>query len=135
MATSPVKINPLDRKPRTAIGVGLNFSNRGVFTPTFDTPTAFKQNLINLLLSNPNERPFSDVGLGLLDFLFQPLTNETTEALEDFIKTRTSEYIPQLSIQNINIQPDTDKNTLTVSIKYEIVDTGIKDELTVEAGI
>ena len=51
MAFDAKKINPIDLKPRVAVGVDIPFSGKAVFNQTFQTVDAIKANLINYLLT------------------------------------------------------------------------------------
>ena len=55
MAFDVKRINPIDRQPRKAVGVGIPFSGKAVFNSTYETKEAIKANIINYL-SNRKRR-------------------------------------------------------------------------------
>ena len=59
MAYGLKKISPLDLRTSTAIGVNIPFSAQNVFTSVYTTKEQTKYNLINFLLTDKGERPFS----------------------------------------------------------------------------
>ena len=53
------RINPLDLKPSTAIGINIPFNGNAIFNSTFTSKDAIKASLINFFLINKNERVFN----------------------------------------------------------------------------
>jgi len=51
MAFDAKKIFPIDKKPSVAVGVGIPFAAPAVFTSTYTTQQAIKNNLINFFLT------------------------------------------------------------------------------------
>ena len=67
------------------IGIGLDFLPNSVFTSTYTTNQSTKNQLINYLLTNPGERPFSPYfGAGLKSLVFEQ--NVDLDSLEDSLK-------------------------------------------------
>ena len=74
MAFDAKKINPIDLKPRVAVGVDIPFSGKAVFNQTFQTVDAIKANLINYLLTGRGERYFNPTfGSGIRNLIFEIL--------------------------------------------------------------
>jgi len=108
-----VRIDPRDLDKNKAIGVSIPFNGGGVFKSTFSTKDQIKSNLINLLLTYKGERVLNpQFGADLPRLLFEPINNETLLKIENQIVTSVSTYIPEITITNIEITPDTDKKTI-----------------------
>jgi len=121
---------PNDLRPRVGIGVNLPFSEGGVFTSNYTTQEAIKYNLINYFLTNPGERPGNPTfGGGLRRFIFEQITNNTIDFLQEDIQTKVKEEFPSVNLQNIEVLRDPDGNSITVSIFYYVEDTNIEDEI------
>lgn len=130
MAFNIQQINPLDLQPSVGVGVRLPFSSNVVFTTTYTTQEAIKTNLINFLLTNPGERYLNPtLGAGITRILFE----QTTEAIQDLLKftieSGIAQYFPQIQINTLQIDPSADTNTVTVLLKYSIINTNIQDQL------
>lgn len=121
---------PNDLRPRVGIGVNLPFSEGGVFTSNYTTQEAIKYNLINYFLTNPGERPGNPTfGGGLRRFIFEQISNNTIDFLQEDIQTKVKEEFPSVNLQNIEVLRDPDGNSITVSIFYYVEDTNIEDEI------
>ena len=97
------------------------------------------QNLKMILLTSPGERVgYSDFGVGLKNFLFEPLTHSLISSISSKINQQIKKYLPGLSGVNIYIDsaltnPDLAQNSdnvLLLSIGYVISSTGQKKELS-----
>ena len=86
-------VNDLDANQ--AIGVSIPFSRPSVFTKTFDTATQIKSNLINYFLTNKGERILNPTyGGNLRNFLFENITDEAIEVLQQRLKDDVSLRFP-----------------------------------------
>jgi len=128
-----VRIDPRDLDKNKAIGVSIPFNGGGVFKSTFSTKDQIKSNLINLLLTYKGERVLNpQFGADLPRLLFEPINNETLLKIENQIVTSVSTYIPEITITNIEITPDTDKNTIYVNIIYQLKLSGTTDNIIID---
>ena len=138
MAFGAKKIFPIDTKPSVAVGVSLPFNGKSVFNSTYTTQDAIKSNLINYFLTNENERYLNpNFGGNLQPFIFEQLTTATNEELLDSIKFQIGRYFPSVSILDLKVNnstSDIDVNQIVVSITYEIVNTGITDNIQINFG-
>lgn len=133
MAYQVRNINPLDLKPSTGIGVSIPFSSKSVFTTVYTTQEQLKYNIINYLLTGRKERVFSpNFGAGLRDLLFEQITQETSQSLEITIRSGLEINFPNINVIDLNITTDQDRNTIYVSFSYEIINTGIQDEINID---
>jgi phage baseplate assembly protein W len=128
------RIDPRDFQVNTAIGVGLPFNAPGVFNSVYSTREQIKFNLINLVLTSKGERVENpNFGTTLRNQLFGQMTEETLLVVKEDIINSVSIYIPEVSIQNIEllIEPNQTSNTLLVKIEYIILISEETDSITV----
>lgn len=122
MAQELPKIIPIDVNQRQAIGVKIPFDSPSVFTSTFTTKEQVKYNLINLILTDPGEKILNPTfGVGLRRYLFEPEIDE--DILQDIIQTQITRNIPYVTLNNVAIQNDPDKNTSYVTIDYSLINS------------
>ena len=129
MAFGAKKIYPIDQIARKAVGVSLPFNGNAVFKSTFTTKDAVRSNLINFLLTNPQERVFNSAyGAGLRKYVFQQITRGTFTEIQTYIEDVITKYFPNLAAQ-ITVASSSDYNTIYITIDYSIVNTGINDSV------
>ena len=132
MAFGAQQIFPIDFDKSAAVGVDIPFSAPGVFKPNYTTAAAIKNNLINYFLTNPGERPLNPTfGGGLRAFIFQQITTDNLDFLEERIASDLSKFFPNVRIRNLEILRQEDTNTITVSLTYSVVNTNINDTLQI----
>jgi len=135
MATQITRVNPLDLQKNIAIGVSLPFNgpNGKPFNSTFSTKDQIKSNLINLILTNKGERVFNpEFGADLKRILFEGITESTISSAKRQITDSINIFVPGAIVNEIEIIPDEDKNTLSITIKYSLRISGTSDQITVE---
>ena len=133
MAFGARRVYPNDLRPRVAIGVDIPFSDPGVFTPNYQTRDAIRNNLINYFLTNPGERPLNpSFGGGLRAFIFQQLTTNNLDFLEERIQQDLSAFFPNVNVNNLEILRQEDLNTITVSLTYNVINTNISDTIEID---
>jgi len=132
MAFEVKKINPLDLQPRKAIGVNLPFTGKAVFNSTYETKDALKANMINYFLTGKGEKYFEPTfGSELRFVVFDNLNTDTEDRIETIIKEGLYLYFPEVILTELNINSDTDNNTVTIFLKYAVSETNIEDELII----
>ncbi len=83
-----------------------------------------RQNLKMLMLTAPGERMMEpEFGVGVKNFLFEPLTEATQERLRSRILEQQQRYLPYIVIRNVEFAsalntPNVDENFLAVKITY-----------------
>ena len=93
------------------ITYGINFPFRqnpkGKYLSLSETTDdEIRSNLIHLLLTRKGYRYFlPDFGTRLYEFIFEPLDGETFDSIKQEIEEAVSTYIPNLTIQDITIEP------------------------------
>ena len=132
MAYGAQKIFPIDTKPGTAIGVSLNFNEPGVFQSTYLTRDAIKNNLINYFLTNNTEIYLNpNFGGNLRKYIFEQINTNNTDFLKEDIQQQIGLYFPNVIVASIDIIEYSDYNQIVVTIKYNIKDINISDQLDI----
>lgn len=130
MAFGAKQIFPNDTRARVAIGCNLPLNGNAVFTPNFQTSEAIKNNLINYFLTNPGERPGNPTfGAGLRNFLFESITSDNLEFLEENIQEKLANNFPNVIVDDVELTSNENRNEIKISITYSIASTNISDEL------
>ena len=133
MAFDAQQIFPIDFDKSAAVGVDIPFNAPGVFRPNYTTKAAIKNNLINYFLTNPGERPLNpSFGGGLRAFIFQQITTDNLDFLEDRIQQDLNIFFPNVAVGNLEILRQEDLNTITVSLTYNVINTNISDTLEID---
>ena len=133
MAFNAKQISPIDFNKSAAVGVDLPFSAPGVFKSNYTTAAAVKNNLINYFLTNPGERPLNpNFGGGLRAFIFQQITDDNLDFLQEEISSNLAQFFPNINIDNLSIGREEDNNIINVSLDYSILNTGISDNINLE---
>jgi uncharacterized protein len=132
MAFNAQQISPIDFNKSAAVGVDIPFSSPGVFKSNYTTATAIKNNLINYFLTNPGERPLNPTfGGGLRAFIFEQITTNNLDFLEERISNDLGLFFPNIIIGNLEILKQEDNNTITVELTYSVSNTNINDTLQI----
>jgi len=97
-----------------------------------------RQNLRNLMLTNPGERMMiPDFGVGIKRFLFEMDHASTYGTINSTIESQVSQYMPFVKLIDVQFDSDSQANpgALYIKIIYEIQPLELTDgiELTVEA--
>ena len=133
MAFNPKQIAPIDFNTSAAVGVDIPFNGNAVFKSNFTTKDSIKNNLINFFLTNPGERFLNPTfGGGIRDFVFTQISNNNIDFLKEDISSKLGFYFPNVSIISLNIFREDNLNSISIELKYEILNTNITDELNIE---
>jgi len=128
-----IRVNPLDLQKNIVIGVSLPFNAPGVFNKTYSTKEQTKSNLINLLLTDKGERIMNpEFGTDLRKSLFDNITDSSIEILKAKIIDAVNIFIPEIFLEDVIIEPDSDYNTLNVTINYRLIISNTPDQVTVQ---
>ena len=96
-----------------------------------------KQNLKMLVLTSPGERMWDpNFGVGMRNYLFEPLTTSTMGKIDARIKSQVKKYLPYVLIDSIKFDssftsPNEFSNYLGIEIVYKIKGISGTDILTV----
>ena len=126
-----IRVNPLDLQKNIAIGVSLPFKEP--FKSTYTTRDQIKSNLINLLLTNKGERVMNpNFGCDIKRQLFENITEETQQNIINSIVEAVNTFIPEIQLIDIVVSPDTDFNTINVTIDYQIIISNSPGQVTIQ---
>jgi phage baseplate assembly protein W len=106
------------------IDLDLNFNSHPIkkdVTKVVDE-MAVINSIKNLLLTNHYERPFQpDLGSNVRKLLFDNMDQITASALERQITDTLRNFEPRAQITYMNILPDFDNNSYSVSMEFRII--------------
>tara|TARA_R100000664_G_C2747840_1_gene135301 strand:- start:680 stop:1192 length:513 start_codon:yes stop_codon:yes gene_type:complete len=139
-------IKDTSRKPYivdndTNVFVGLDLPIRkslgkeGYFASTSTTIEAVKNNIRNLLNTNPGERLMHPtLGLNLRNFLFNQINEDTVVSIQNSISETLGFWLPFVLIKDIQIATNADDTTVgTTSIVVNIIFSIQQDPNTLDA--
>ena len=133
MAFEAQQIYPIDFNKSAAVGIDIPFNAEGVFRLNYTTKAAIKNNLINYFLTNPGERFLNPTfGGGLREFIFEQISDNNIEYLEDRIKSDLELFFPNIQIINLEILRNSDNNSITISLSYKVLNTNINDTIEID---
>jgi phage baseplate assembly protein W len=132
MAYNIININPLDLQPSKGVGIKVPFDGPTGLNITYTTKDAVKSNILNFFLTGKRERIMNpNMGAGIREQLFEQITNNTAENLEDIITFGLSDYFPQIQLTNLNVNASPDQNLIQIYFSYSIKNTNMQDEITI----
>ena len=83
---------------------------------------AIKRSVRNLIQTNYYERPFNpELGCGIRELLFEPFTPMTKVFIERKIQEVLVNFEPRITLQNVAVDDDQDRNRLIVDIYFYVV--------------
>ena len=84
--------------------------------------TAVKRSVRNLVLTNFYEKPFHpEIGSGIRDILFEPMTPITAYVLTMRIEEVIENFEPRARLIGVRALPNLDNNAYEVSIEFYVV--------------
>tara|TARA_B100001741_G_C16408545_1_gene530425 strand:- start:425 stop:850 length:426 start_codon:yes stop_codon:yes gene_type:complete len=116
--------NESNRTSRTFKDLDLDFGLNPVTKDVNKLTDAesIKRSVRNLINTNNYERPFRpEIGSGIRGLLFEPMTELTSHFLQLKIAEILNEYEPRISLSDIIINSQEDKNAYSLSIHFVIV--------------
>jgi uncharacterized protein len=124
-------IAPENLNPNIGLGVSIPFSSPSVFSSTYTTQEAVKNNLINYFLTNPGEIPLNPTfGAGLRSFLFEQISQPTVGDIKSFVQNKLSTAFPMIQVDTLDVlTSQQDNNSLIIQIKYYIPNSNINGTL------
>ena len=89
---------------------------------TVKDATSIKRGIRNILLTENQERLFQpEVGSGLKNLLFEPMTNITTQLLEDEVRNAIESWEGRAEILECIVTPEEEYNRYRVAVTFTIV--------------
>ena len=133
MSFEAQQIYPIDFNKSAAVGIDIPFNAEGVFRLNYTTKAAIKNNLINYFLTNPGERFLNPTfGGGLREFIFEQISDNNIEFLEDRINSDLELFFPNIQIINLEILRNSGNNSITISLSYKVLNTNINDTIEID---
>ena len=130
MANLVSQIHPLDSEDDIAIGLGFPLSSdkTSFFKLNYTTKEQASTNLRMLLLTIPGERVMRpNYGTEIRRILFEPDSSDLVLNVGNEIEEKVEFWLPNITIKNVNLEKDSDKHIIYISIKYALV-YNIEDE-------
>ena len=124
--TDAQAINDSPRNVRQYSDLDLFFSAKGVSKDISKVTDiqAIKRSVRNLVLTNHYEKPFHpEIGSGVRDILFEPMTPITANILARKIEDVIVNFEPRAKLIGVRAQPNLDRNEYEVTIKFYVVNT------------
>ena len=82
---------------------------------------AISNSLQNLFSTLPCQRVlFPDYGLNLLQYLFQPIDEQTAGSIGNAILTNFQKWEPRVTVRQVNVEADPDNNQYNINIIVDI---------------
>ena len=132
MAYNVININPLDLQPSKGVGIKVPFDGPTGLNITYTTKDAVKSNILNFFLTGKRERIMNpNMGAGIREQLFEQITNNTAENLEDIITFGLGDYFPQIQLTSLNVSASPDQNLIQIYFSYSIKNTNMQDEIII----
>ena len=120
----PISVGKEQEKKNKLLGLKMPLergSYEGYFESTTLTGDAVKEDIRNLLRTRKGERLFQpDLGLGLDKFLFENITEEMKQQIEDDVRTTIKKWLPFVGVQSISIELNQGSSDLTNQINIKV---------------
>ena len=125
-------VDVLDLKPSTGIGINIPFDGATGLNTTFTSRDAIKANLINFLLTGKKERVMNPAfGSGLRELMFNPLTDDLVDDIEEIVINGINTYFQQVVINNLQVNLLQESNAVNIILDYSILNSNIGDQLEI----
>tara|TARA_R110000796_G_scaffold223848_1_gene340119 strand:- start:74 stop:493 length:420 start_codon:yes stop_codon:yes gene_type:complete len=125
-------IDVLDLKPSTGIGISIPYDGATGLNTTFTSQAAVKSNLINFLLTGKKERVMNpSFGSGLRELMFNPLTDDLVDDIEELVINGINTYFQQVVINDLQVNLLQESSTVNIILNYSILNTNIGDQLEI----
>ena len=102
--------------------LGINLPIRqgtsGYFDQSFDVAQVSKNNLLMLLNTKKGERRMNpEYGSSLWEYLFENISDASTDIIEDIVRKDVAKWIPEIIIQSVDIsQKNENFNIYTINL-------------------
>lgn len=123
---------PIDLDNRKIVGFKFPMNGNAVFNATYQTKDQIKANLINYMLTNKGERIFNpEFGANLSNYLFNIINDKDQDELKQRIQNDIKLYFPDIIINELKFNNQTDKNIVNLILNYSIKSFGIEDNINI----
>jgi len=126
------KIDPLDLKRNTAIGVMLPLGGSPIFKLSYTTEEQAISNLKNLLLTRKGERPFQpNFGSEIYSILFEQIDIDTSESLESSIRADIKFWLPYIIVSDLVVTTEEDLNRIQINLSVKVTNRGANTNIII----
>lgn len=125
--------NPLDLNKDVAVGITLPFGkSSGLFNLSYTTEEQSISNLKNLLLTRKGERVFQpNFGSNIPSLLFEQMNSSLEVDLEQSLRDDIGFWLPYITIDDILIQPDFDRNLVRIELSFRVTEQGANTQIII----
>jgi phage baseplate assembly protein W len=126
------RVDPLDLKPNTAVGVMLPLGGAPIFKSSYTTEEQAISNLKNLLLTRKGERPFQpNFGTEIYSLLFEQIELDTAESLEASIRADIKYWLPYIIVSELVVTTEEDLNRVQIKLSVKVTNTGANTNIII----
>lgn len=132
MAFNIIQKNKDENPQKQGLGISLASNNGEIFSSTYTTKDTIKERLLNWFNTENYERVMNIspvVGGSIMSYVFENISSNTLELIDQYIRSRMSEYFPQIEVTDLEIRSSPDYKKIQIIISYNILNTGISDSL------
>lgn len=123
---------PIDNIGRKAIGINIPFNAPAVFQSNYITRDAVRNNLMNFFSTRKGERVFNPFfGSAIIGMLYENISADTLTSINKIIRDELNNFFPFVSLVQTDVNIDEDNNQIDITIKYQVVNFGIQDEINI----
>ena len=118
--------NDIDRNARQYTDLDLFFGRKSVSKDINKVTDiqAVKRSIRNLVLTNHYEKPFHpEIGSGVRDILFEPMTPLTAHILTRKIEDVIENFEPRARLVGVAAMPNLDRNEYECTVTFYVVNT------------
>ena len=118
--------NNIDRNVRQYTDLDLFFNKKATSKDISKVTDiqAVKRSVRNLVLTNHYEKPFHpEIGSGVRDILFEPMTPLTAHILTRKIEDVIVNFEPRARLISVRAQPNIDRNEYECTIEFYVINT------------
>lgn len=84
---------------------------------------AVREAIINIIFTKSGERFYSDLGVGIEYWLFEPMGIDTTLGLENIIRSNLAQREPRITQLQVNVIPDYDGNAYNIDLVFSLINS------------
>ena len=83
---------------------------------------AIKQAVVNLIMTEPGERPFEpNLGSSISGLLFETLDYATAASVDNEIRRTLDRYEPRIIVEGLDVEPSFEDNAFNVHLSFRII--------------
>jgi len=87
---------------------------------------------MNFYSTNLGERVFNPFfGSKLLNEVFENITSLTIDSIRKLVIDEVNQFFPFVGIQQVDVKLGEDSNTIEITVKYQVQNFGIQDEINI----